>query len=78
MQDKYPPSQYVQRCPQGVIHKFTLIQLVQLIVLCLFGFSPVNAMKMFFPAVILLMIPFRHKIIVEFIGAKHLDILDKV
>lgn len=44
--------------------------------MCFFGFSPYNIVEMFFPVIILLMIPFRHKIVPKFIDEKYLDTLD--
>lgn len=76
MQSKYPPNHYIRRCPQRKVHEFTMLQLVQLVVMCLFGFSPLNTVEMFFPVIILLMIPFRHKVVPQFIGDKYLDALD--
>lgn len=75
-QSQYPPNHYIRRCPQQKIHKFTLLQLSQLLVMCLLGFSPINVVEMFFPVIILLMIPFRHKIVPKFVEDKYLDSLD--
>jgi hypothetical protein len=75
-QNKYPPSHYIRRCPQRKIHQFTFLQLSQLAVMCLFGFSPVTVVEMFFPVFILLMIPFRHKIVPKFVEQKYLEALD--
>lgn len=44
--------------------------------MCFFGFSPVNIIEMFFPVIILLMIPFRHRIVPKYIDEKYLDALD--
>lgn len=44
--------------------------------MCLLGFSPINVIEMFFPVIILLMIPFRHKIVPKFIEDKYLESLD--
>ena len=52
------------------------MQLIQLFVVCLFGFSPINAIEMFFPVIILLMIPFRHKFVPRYIEEKYLETLD--
>lgn len=52
------------------------MQLVQLLVMCLFGFSPFSIVEMFFPVIILLMIPFRHRIIPKFINTQYLNVLD--
>lgn len=52
------------------------MQLLQLLVMCLFGFSPFNTAEMFFPVIILLMIPIRHRIIPKFINGQYLSVLD--
>lgn len=44
--------------------------------MCLFGFSPINIIEMFFPVIILLMIPFRYKIVPKYLNEKFLDALD--
>lgn len=75
-QAKYPPNHYIRRCPQRTIHKFTFLQLFQLLVMCLFGFAPINVVEMFFPAIILLMIPFRHGVVPKLIEDKYLEHLD--
>lgn len=59
-----------------VVHQFTFLQLLQLAVMCLFGFSSINVIQMFFPVIILLMIPFRHNFVTRYISEKHLDTLD--
>lgn len=44
--------------------------------MCFFGFSPFNVVEMFFPVIILLMIPFRLKVVPKLIDQKYLDALD--
>ncbi|KAH6941942.1 hypothetical protein HPB50_024458 [Hyalomma asiaticum] len=56
-QAAYPPNHYIRRCPQRKIHLFTFCQLVQLAVLCFFGFAPWPYVQMVFPVVILLLLP---------------------
>ncbi|XP_053212337.1 solute carrier family 4 member 11-like isoform X2 [Panonychus citri] len=75
-QAAYPPNHYIRRCPQRKIHLFTFCQLVQLGLMCFFGFSPWPYIKMVFPIVILLLLPVRHKIITYVIDAKYLEALD--
>lgn len=75
-QSRYPPNRYIRRCPQRKIHLFTLVQLAQLLIMCLFGFSPINSVEMFFPVIILAMIPFRQKIVPRLIDDKYLNVLD--
>jgi len=75
-QAAYPPHHYVKRVPQKKIHTFTGCQLVQLLVLCVFGFTPWPYMKMIFPVVILVFLPIRHKLIPRIVEAKFLDAID--
>jgi sodium borate transporter 11 len=58
-QAAYPPNHYIRRCPQRKIHTFTFCQLVQLGLMCFFGFSPWPYIKMVFPVIILLLLPIR-------------------
>ena len=55
----YPPNHYIRRVPQRKIHTFTGCQVVQLCVLCAFGFAPWPYMKTFFPVLLLLLLPVR-------------------
>ncbi|XP_052274029.1 solute carrier family 4 member 11-like [Dreissena polymorpha] len=75
-QSAYPPNHYIRRVPQRQIHTFTLLQLLQLLVLCVFGFSPIPYMKMVFPILIMVLMPIRRKLIPRFISARHLAALD--
>ncbi|KAI1280565.1 Sodium bicarbonate transporter-like protein 11 [Halotydeus destructor] len=75
-QAAYPPNHYIRRCPQRKIHLFTGCQLIQLGVMCFFGFSPWAYVKMVFPVIILLLLPVRHKIVAYVIDAKYLEALD--
>lgn len=75
-QSAYPPNHYIRRVPQRQIHVFTVIQLVQLLVLCIFGFSPIPYMKMVFPILIMLLMPVRHKLVPRIISQKYLKALD--
>ncbi|XP_074593858.1 solute carrier family 4 member 11-like isoform X2 [Brevipalpus obovatus] len=75
-QAAYPPNHYIRRCPQRKIHLFTFCQLVQLGIMCFFGFSPWPYVKMVFPIIILLLLPVRHKIITYVIDSKYLEALD--
>lgn len=75
-QSAYPPNHYIRRVPQRKIHLFTTLQLIQLVVLCVFGFSPIPYMKMVFPVLIMLLMPIRHKIIPNFFEPKYLKALD--
>lgn len=58
-QAAYPPNHYIRRVPQRKIHKFTLLQVIQLLVMCSLGFAPWPYMKMMFPVALLLLMPIR-------------------
>ncbi|XP_022650740.1 sodium bicarbonate transporter-like protein 11 isoform X3 [Varroa destructor] len=75
-QAAYPPNHYIRRCPQRKIHAFTICQVVQLAVMCFFGFAPWPYVKMVFPVIILLLLPLRHKVVTLFIDQKYLEALD--
>ncbi|XP_013396619.1 sodium bicarbonate transporter-like protein 11 [Lingula anatina] len=72
----YHPNHYIRNIPLKTVFLFTLAQLIQLIVLCTFGFAPHKLMKPAFPAILVLLIPIRHKIAPKFFEKKHLDLLD--
>jgi len=75
-QAAYPPNHYIRRVPQRKIHQFTGCQVVQLMVMCLFGFAPFAYMKMVFPLIILLLLPLRHVFVPKLIEPKFLEALD--
>jgi sodium borate transporter 11 len=50
--------------------------MVQLGVLCAFGFNPWPYAKMIFPLVILSFLPIRHLVIPLFVEKKYLEVLD--
>ncbi|KAL8612683.1 hypothetical protein ACOMHN_025334 [Nucella lapillus] len=75
-QAAYPPNHYIRRVPQRKIHTFTFIQLLQLLVLCVFGFSPIPYMKMIFPLLLMFLMPIRHKLVPRVIDQKFLRALD--
>lgn len=58
-QTAYPPTHYIRRVPQRKIHYFTGLQVLQLLILCGFGMSPLPYMKMIFPLIMIGMIPIR-------------------
>lgn len=60
-QASYPPTHYIRRVPQRKIHYFTGLQIVQLLLLCVFGMSPLPYMKMIFPLIMIAMIPIRYE-----------------
>ena len=59
LQTAYPPNHYVRTVPQRKIHLFTFMQILQLAVLCGFGFAPIPYLKMVFPVLHLVMLPIR-------------------
>jgi sodium borate transporter 11 len=75
-QSAYPPNHYIRKVPQRKIHTFTACQVCQLLVLCIFGFTPWPYIKMIFPVVILVFLPVRHMLIPMVIEKKYLEALD--
>lgn len=75
-QAAYPPNHYIRRVPQRKIHAFTGLQLLQLLVLCVFGFSPYPYMKMMFPVLLMFLMPIRHKLVPKVIESRYLQTLD--
>lgn len=58
-QAAYPPTHYIRRVPQRKVHLFTVCQLLQLAVLCTFGFFPVPYVEMVFPIICFFFLPIR-------------------
>ncbi|XP_061292673.1 solute carrier family 4 member 11 isoform X7 [Bos javanicus] len=75
-QTSYPPTHYIRRVPQRKIHYFTGLQVLQLLLLCAFGMSPLLYMKMVFPLIMIAMIPIRYNVLPQIIEAKYLDAMD--
>ncbi|XP_069601228.1 solute carrier family 4 member 11 isoform X3 [Ranitomeya imitator] len=75
-QTAYPPTHYIRRVPQRKIHYFTGLQVLQLIILCGFGMSPLTYMKMIFPLIMIFMIPIRYNLLPKIIESKYLDAMD--
>ncbi|XP_073442869.1 solute carrier family 4 member 11 isoform X10 [Dendrobates tinctorius] len=75
-QTAYPPTHYIRRVPQRKIHYFTGLQVLQLLILCGFGMSPLTYMKMVFPLIMILMIPIRYNLLPKIIESKFLDAMD--
>ncbi|CAG0904916.1 unnamed protein product, partial [Darwinula stevensoni] len=57
-QAAYPPNHYIRRVPQRKIHQFTACQVLQLLFMCAVGFSPWPYIKMVFPILLLVLMPF--------------------
>jgi len=75
-QAAYPPNHYIKRVPQRKVHLFTGCQLVQLLVLCVFGFTPWPYIKMIFPVVLALFLPVRHLLLPRVLATSLLAHLD--
>uniref|UniRef100_A0A915CTW9 Bicarbonate transporter-like transmembrane domain-containing protein n=1 Tax=Ditylenchus dipsaci TaxID=166011 RepID=A0A915CTW9_9BILA len=75
-QRSYPPCHYNRQVPQKTVHFFTMIELLQLVVLLLVGFAPWSILQLTFPIVIFMFIPFRTWILPRLIDAKYLNVLD--
>ena len=68
----YPSNHYTRRVPRGVIHKFTFIQFMCLVVL---GIVEIGPLAIFFPIVVALLVPFRF-LLNRFFEPEHLEALD--
>merc|ERR1719154_2393 len=75
-QAAYPPNHYIKRVPQRKMHTFTACQLVNLLVLCVFGFPPWPYIKMIFPVVLACFLPIRHKVLPLLVERKYLEAID--
>ena len=75
-QSAYPPNHYIRKVPEKKMHMFTCCQIVQLGILCAFGFNTWPYAKMIFPLVILAFLPIRQLIIPKLIEKRFLDVLD--
>ena len=58
-QAAYPPNHYIKRVPQRKIHIFTTLQMIDLAILCVFGFMKWPYVKMIFPIVLACFLPIR-------------------
>ncbi|CAF1635075.1 unnamed protein product [Rotaria magnacalcarata] len=76
-QAAYPPNHYIRQVPQRKIHLFTLLQLLQLIILCFLGFSPILYCKLVLPIWLVAMVAFRYGILPKIIAKKYLRALDQ-
>ncbi|CAI2356618.1 unnamed protein product [Caenorhabditis sp. 36 PRJEB53466] len=75
-QRAYPPTHYIRRVPQRIVHQFTIIEFVQLAILVVIGFAQYHYVEMVFPMVIAAFIPFRHFILPLFIRKQYLEAID--
>ncbi|CAF1160827.1 unnamed protein product [Rotaria sordida] len=76
-QAAYPPNHYIRQVPQRKIHLFTFLQLLQLIILCFLGFSPILYSKLVLPIWLVAMVAFRYRILPKIIAKKYLRALDQ-
>jgi solute carrier family 4 (sodium borate transporter), member 11 len=63
--------------PQRKIHLFTVLQLVQLVILCALGFSPILYTKLILPIWLVAMVAFRYQLLPKIIAIKYLRALDQ-
>lgn len=73
--DLYPRTHYLRQAPTKIIHRFTLVQLVCLVVLCGITLSPNSSLRLSFPLFIALLVPVR-LLVGRVFDAKHLISLD--
>lgn len=66
----------VIQVPMKETNIFTFVQLIQLTVLCILGFSHQPFVKLAFPLVLLLFLFIRQKLLPNIIDQKYLNILD--
>ncbi|MFQ5732604.1 MAG: PTS sugar transporter subunit IIA [Planctomycetaceae bacterium] len=71
----YPTTHYIRKVPMPVVHRFTLLQLVCLAVLCAITVSPLESLRLAFPLFIALLVPVRF-LANRFFRPEHLAALD--
>ena len=71
----YPRTHYLRQAPTSVIHRFTLVQMVCLVVLCGVTLSPNSSLRLSFPLFIALLVPVR-LLVGRVFDAEHLVSLD--
>ncbi|MBT6154336.1 MAG: HCO3- transporter [Planctomycetaceae bacterium] len=71
----YPRTHYLRQAPTGVIHRFTLVQMACLVVLCGITLSPNSSLRLSFPLFIALLVPVR-LLVGRIFSAEHLVSLD--
>ncbi|XP_070539773.1 solute carrier family 4 member 11-like [Ptychodera flava] len=75
-QTAYPPNHYVRRVPQKQMHFFTFLEMLCLIIVCVIGLAYEPLVKMWFPIVLLLLIPLRQLLFPKLIDDDYLHVLD--
>lgn len=73
----YPPYHYLRKVPIKKVHLFTLIQTLQLLLLCYIAFFTFSTLELVFPLIVLFYMPIRHYLIPRIINLYHLEALDK-
>ncbi len=73
--DLYPRTHYIRQAPVPVIHKFTLLQLMCLGLLCAVTLSPFEFLRLTFPLFIALLVPVRF-LADRIFDPSHLEALD--
>lgn len=73
---RYPPNTYVRSVPEIIMHAFTFCQILCLILLCVFGFTPVDYVQMLLPIAIIALIPIRNLLIGKIFPERYLTALD--
>ncbi|MCH9655331.1 MAG: PTS sugar transporter subunit IIA [Planctomycetes bacterium] len=71
----YPRTHYLRQAPTKIIHHFTLVQLVCLVILCCVTLSPNASLRLSFPLFIALLVPVR-LLVDRVFDDKHLAALD--
>lgn len=71
----YPSTHYIRQVPNLIIHKFTLLQLICLAVLCAVTLSPFESLRLSFPLFIALLVPVRF-LMGRLFSSEHLAALD--
>uniref|UniRef100_A0A915LLW1 Bicarbonate transporter-like transmembrane domain-containing protein n=1 Tax=Meloidogyne javanica TaxID=6303 RepID=A0A915LLW1_MELJA len=77
-QRSYPPTHYIRRVPQRIVHLFTLTELFQLAILLIIGHFPWPVIRLFFPLALIIFIPLRALIFPCIFKVEHLEIIDGV
>nr|XP_006819554.1 PREDICTED: sodium bicarbonate transporter-like protein 11-like [Saccoglossus kowalevskii] len=73
----YPPNHYVRRVPQRSMHFFTFLEMCCLVVVCMFGLAYETAVKLWFPFILLMLIPLRQLVFPKIIKPEYLLDLDQ-
>ncbi|CAD5224478.1 unnamed protein product [Bursaphelenchus okinawaensis] len=72
----YPPFHYLRRVPQKIVHLFTVIESLQLVILVSVGHVPWPIVELAFPVITFLFIPFNYLVVPKVIKPHYLSVLD--